>query len=177
MKNQSLRIAGLFLLLLGHTVPGSAQSPRSPAAVFKPWDGEWDGVFKIFNTNGELVDSLEVHQKYFWDGEVQKGIITDKYADGRIEISHAENFVRNDTLYCVVKKAGGERTVHRGGNVGGRLTWSRQNPETGMLEAFKEYVEIRNGTAVYFIDGVGIYGYGEERNVLLFEGRYRKRPK
>ncbi|MFQ5628902.1 MAG: hypothetical protein ACE5I1_09090 [bacterium] len=156
------------------TATAIAQPIESAKKVFGPWDGEWQGVFRIFNTEGRLLDSLHVQQKYNWDGEIQRGIITDKLSNGKVEVSHAENFFRNDTLFCVVKKPGGETTVHTGKYTNGRLTWSRNDPKTGMQESFKEYVEHTPTGTIYFIDGVGVYGFGKDRNVLLFEGRYRK---
>ena len=166
-----LLIAGaVFGVLLPAAMALAQVSARK---VLSPWDGEWQGVFRIFNNQGKLLDSLQVHQKYWWKDRVQKGVITDTYSDGRVEISHAENFVRNDTLFCVVKKANGETTIHTGLFDAGRLTWSRRLPERHLQESFKEYVARTPRGLIYFIDGVGIYGTGKDQIVLLFEGRYR----
>lgn len=151
-----------------------AQTREAAYEILSDWNGSWRGVFRIYSATGRLLDSLRVEQKYYWDGNTQRGVITDTYTDGRIEVSHAENFVRNDTLFCVVRNAKGEKTVHAGHFSGDRLTWSRWDRQAGLQEIFKEYVVRTEQGSVYFIDGVGIYGMGEGRNVLLFEGRYRK---
>ena len=164
-------ILALLISLLAFPVLAQPQHAKS---ILGPWDGEWRGVFRIFHFDGTPMDSLTVHQKYYWEGSVQKGIITDTYSDGRVEVSHAENYLRNDTLYCVVRKPNGETTVHRGTHAGGRLTWWRRLPEQGISESFKEYVAGTPRGTIYFIDGVGLYGTGPQPTVLLFEGRYRK---
>ncbi len=152
----------------------SAQAQQDTRAreVFGPFDGEWRGVFKMYKQDGTFIDSLVVHQKYWWDGEVQKGVFSDTFSDGRVEMSDAQNFVRNDTLFCVVKKRSGEETTHFGTYDAGRLTWWRKIPASNLQESFKEYVAVINGKRTYFIDGVGVYGEGEHQNIMLFEGRY-----
>jgi hypothetical protein len=168
------RITTVLILSLALPFSVTAQPSAKAEKIFGPWNGEWQGVFRIFSAEGTLLDSLRVYQKYEWDGTIQKGIITDTFSSGKVELSHAENFIRDDTLFCVVRKPGGEITIHTGKFAAGRLTWSRSDPKTGMSESFKEYVEHTPTGTIYFIDGIGVYGFGKDRNVLLFEGRYKK---
>ncbi|RMD99459.1 MAG: hypothetical protein D6814_05510 [Calditrichaeota bacterium] len=164
-----------WLALAGLLIASAAFGQSNLARIaFSPYTGEWRGVFRTYSAEGKLIDSLRVHQKYFWEGNTQKVIITDLHADGRKEISHADNFVRHDSLFCVVRKPDGQEIVEIGRLAGRRLIWRHVDPNKGSQEIFKEYVKGRGRRAVYYIDGVGVYGSGPQATILLFEGRYRK---
>jgi len=167
----SVLLVNLFALL--NAFPAQAQS--SPARqIFDVYTGRWQGVFRIFSLDGTLLDSIRVEQHYFWDGDIQRVELKDHLVDGSVQVSHAENFVRNDSLFCVVTKADSTRIIETGKRSANRLFWYHVDKAAQRRETFKEYVQTVPGGTYYLIDGIGIYGEGEHMNILLFEGRYKK---
>ncbi len=150
-----------------------AQSPAA-RALFEPYTGEWTGEFRIFTLNGALQTTIQVRQRYFWDDDTQRVVITDRYPDGRVERSHALNYLDGDTPVCLVRKADGTVVRLIGQKQAGRLFWKHDAPQQQKYEIFKEYVDTIGGVSLYFIDGLGVYGSGAHRTILIFEGRYRK---
>ncbi len=171
-----MRKIGWMIVLLLLAAPHADSRAQSALAykAFNPFDGTWKGVFKIYAFEGELQQVIEVEQHYFWDGDTQRVVIKDTYPDGRIEISKGKNFTEGYTITCRVEKANGEVTIHNGKLSDDKLFWSRNLPDKGIQESFKEYIARVNGETVYFIDGIGIYTSKGVQSVLLFEGRYVK---
>ncbi|MDQ7065396.1 MAG: hypothetical protein Q9P90_14260 [candidate division KSB1 bacterium] len=154
-------------------VEAHAQSPMA-RVLFAPYTGEWTGEFRIYTLDGALQTTIQVRQRYFWDGDTQKVVITDRYPDGRVERSHALNYLDGDTPVCLVRKADGTVVRLIGQKQAGRLFWKHDAPKQQKYEIFKEYVDTIGGVSLYFIDGLGMYGSGAHRTILIFEGRYRK---
>lgn len=152
-----------------------AQVDRARQA-FEPFSGHWQGIFRVYNYNGQLLDELHVEQRYWWEDEVQFGEFVDRYPDGRVVKSNARNYLEGGVLYCEVIKESGEKTVHTGYYADGVLFWFRKTSDGSLVESFKESVAEERGRQVYYIDGFGVYGQGEGASYLLFEGRYEKVP-
>ena len=169
-----LFLACITATLAGTPPPDARAQSSAVRALFEPYTGEWTGEFRIFTLNGALKSTIQVHQRYFWDGDTQKVVITDRYPDGRIERSNALNYLDGDTPVCLVRKADGTVVRLIGQKQAGRLFWKNDAPQQQKYEIFKEYVDTIGGASLYFIDGLGVYGSGEHRTILIFEGRYRK---
>lgn len=172
MRIPSYLLLGWICVLA--SVGRSSAQELSARRAFGAFTGKWQGIFRTFAFDGTLLDSLRVQHRISWSGDTQKVVITDRYSDGRVVVSHGENFVRGDTLFCGVRKPDGSRTALTGKVSDGRLFWSRVDEAAGVQEVFKEYVGRTREGAVYFIDGVGVYGSGPRKRILLFEGRYLK---
>jgi len=156
-----------FLLLLIPAFSAHAQSARE---IFAPFNAHWKGVFKVYTHDGRLLHTIEVEQRYWWDGNVQRATFIEKARDGKIVRAQAKNYEENGKLFCAVEKDNGEKSLHLGHYADGALFWFRK--EEGKVESFKEKVLQGRAGKKYHIDGFGVYGSGEEASHLLFEGRY-----
>ena len=173
-------------LLAAAAPPAQAQVPPPPPARTLPPDvraaldaltGTWRGPFVVLAADGAPLDSLTATHRYRWDGAVQRGTLTDRYADGRTIRATARNYVADDgTLVCEVTKAG-ETTVHTGRvRPDGAVVWHRTT-EAGVVESYRERVVATPTGPAYHIDGFGIYptdGNAPPTRVLFY-GRYRRR--
>lgn len=165
----------LVTILLAAACTTCAQVDSAKQA-FEPFTGHWRGVFRVYNYDGELLEELQVEQKYWWEDEVQHGEFTDRYRDGREVNSNARNYLEDGVMYCEVIKESGEKTLHTGHYDNALLFWYRKTPDGNTVESFKERVAKERGRKVYYIDGFGVYGQGEGGSYLLFEGRYEEVP-
>ncbi len=156
-----------FLLLLISTFPAQAQTSRE---IFAPFTAHWKGVFKVYAYDGRLLDQIDVEQRYWWEGSVQRATFIEKARDGNVVRAQAKNYEENGKLFCAVEKDNGEKSLHRGHYEDGALFWFRS--ESGKIESFKERVVQGRAGKEYHIDGFGVYGRGKEASYLLFEGRY-----
>jgi hypothetical protein len=156
-----------FLLLLIFTFSAQAQTSRE---IFTPFNAHWKGVFKVYTYDGHLLNTIEVEQRYWWEGNVQRANFSEKASDGKIVRAQARNYEENGKLFCTVEKDNGEKSLHLGHYEDGALFWFRK--EEGKVESFKEKVVQGQGGKEYHIDGFGVYGSGKDASQLLFEGRY-----
>jgi len=157
----------LFMLLLVITFSAHAQSARE---IFAPFNAHWKGVFKVYAHDGLLLNAIEVEQRYWWDGNVQRATFIEKARDSKIVRAQARNYEENGKLFCAVEKDNGEQSLHLGHYEDGALFWFRK--EEGKIESFKEKVVQGQAGKEYHIDGFGVYGSGKDTSHLLFEGRY-----
>ncbi len=157
----------LLLLALIFTFSAHAQSAHE---IFAPFNAQWKGVFKVYSHDGRLLDQIDVEQRYWWEGNVQRATFIEKARDGKIVRAQARNYEENGKLFCAVEKDNGEKSLHRGHYEDGALFWFRN--ESGKIESFKERVLQGRAGKEYHIDGFGVYGSGKEASYLLFEGRY-----
>lgn len=168
------------------------------ANAFKAWDGDWEGIFTIFeDTAGqrnapvqprirdlEALDSLElivsnqiqVKQGYSSSDPFYQSVnITDLVPDGKGKgtsfKSHGANLIRGNELWCVVIKAD-ETVVHTGTKEKGDvIIWERAIE--GKTEYF--YEEVKGDT--YRIIGWGYYGEDDLTKApkTWFFGEYRRK--
>ena len=144
--------------------------------AFGPFNAHWKGVFKVYSYHGQLLDELEVEQRYWWEGDTQMATFIERYRDGRVVKAQARNYIKDGSMYCEVKKDTGEETVHLGHYENGTLFWYRKTPDNNTIESFKERVVKNPAGKAYFIDGFGVYGQGDHASYFLFEGRYEEVP-
>ncbi len=156
-----------ILLLLCVAASVHAQTSRE---IFAPFTANWKGIFKVYTHDGRLLHQIEVEQRYWWEGNVQRATFVEKASDGKITRAQAKNYEANGKLYCAVEKDNGEKSLHLGHYEDGALFWYRK--EEGRIESFKERVVAGPRGKEYHIDGFGVYGSGESASQFLFEGRY-----
>ncbi len=155
--------------------PAFAEMDVSTRDALDAFTGKWEGVFRVYTIDGELLHELHIRQHYWWDGDVQVGRFIEVGAgdaDQPPVTADARNYVEDGQLLCEVVKSNGEQSVHRGVIDRGLVFWFTKTP--GKVESFKEHVVTDDDGARYQIDGFGVYGEGEQAAYLLFEGRYRK---
>ncbi len=157
----------LSSLLILAASSAHAQTSRD---FFASFTGKWKGAFKVYTHDGRLINQIEVEQRYWWEGNVQRATFVEKARDGKIVRAHARNYEEHNKLYCAVEKDNGEKSLHLGHYEDGALFWYRR--EEGKLESFKERVLQGVAGKEYHIDGFGVYDSGKEASHLLFEGRY-----
>ncbi len=157
----NLLLVLLFLILL---------SPQQKTAhrILDPFNSNWHGEFKIYNFHGELIDKLEVEQRYSWKGEEQHGVFVERYRNGKVVHARARNYEKDGRLVCEVEKDNGERTEHWGRFEEGALFWYRQTPDGKITESFKERVIKTGAGREYQIDGLGIYKSENGALILQF---------
>lgn len=169
-----LRTVALTLaIIVGVGAPSvEAQSLRQ---ALEPFEGAWRGSFVVTTPDGEMVDSLVATHRYRWDGTVQTGTLVDRYpASGRVDTSHARNYVADGRLVCEVTHPDGSTTVHYGRVRGNAIVWHRRTEE-GVVESYRERVVDTPGGPEYRIDGFGVYPDGQgARSYVLFYGRYER---
>jgi hypothetical protein len=135
--------------------------------------GTWRGKFEVFTQEGRLHASLDVTQKYWWDGHVQRGRFVEVDSRGRRITAEARNFIdERGRLVCVVEKSSGEKTRHMGRLVSDSLAWHRRDEDT--IETFVERVNANAESTMYEIVGMGVYGPADDRSRFVFRGRYEK---
>jgi len=162
-----------LLALLPGVAMGAGEVPAETRRVLDPFTGVWRGTFKVHSQSGELVTRLEVEQRYWWDGNVQRGRFIETDQDGNTVTAEARNFVGdNGKLLCVVEKSNGEGSRHRGSVHDGHLFWHSRQP--GRVETFREAVHADEEGTFYRIHGFGVYGQGDDAAHFLFVGEYRR---
>lgn len=153
---------------------------RQPTAreILDPFTGHWKGTFTTYSLDGSVSSSLQVEQRYWWDGDKQRGRFFELAPNGGITTAEAQNFVDAGLLVCDVQKSTGQNTRHYGHFDSGTLTWSRKQeadePGGYVRESFRERVIATPAGPVYEITGIGVYGVPPEQNVFVFEGRYAR---
>ena len=178
-----VQIIGLVTLLSLWVSCSSQEGEPDPslAHVFQPLDGEWEGVFYIFEwpdaqkqsknipsdlypsffnkLNLKLVDSVQVTQKYSSESPyLQKVYIQDVYRDGQGLLqtitSEGLNKVVGKQLWCIVYKP--DETVRHHGSLpaSNTIIWQRNESNPLKVEYFKETVQ----DSTYSIIGYGYYG-------------------
>jgi len=155
----------------------SAATPRKPSIhdMLDPLTGRWKGTFKVYTLEGRLHEAIEVEQRYWWEGDIQRGRFVERYADGRVVNAEAMNYIKDGRLVCEVRKDNGEISNHRGRYENGVLFWHTRMADGSKVESFKERVETTAQGTIYYIDGFGAYGRGDAKTYFLFEGRYKSR--
>lgn len=145
---------------------------RAPRSTSSPGAG---APFVARTAAGDLTDSLTADHRYWWNGRVQRGRLIDRYPDGRLIRATARNFVRDDTLYCVVEpEGGGAPTVLTGRVEDGAIIWHRRGADGASAESYRERVVPTPEGPAYWIDGFG--AYPADGTFLHFIGRYRRVP-
>jgi len=158
------------LLLYVALAPPAADQKPSPQTIFSPFNGRWQGVFKVYSIEGRLQDEVQVEQRYWWKDDEQQAVFIERKKDGTVTRSKARNYVQDGKLFCEVVNDQRGRTVHQGHFEDGLLFWHRQLKDQSLTESFKERVVKTSAGREYQIDGVGIYG----TSVLIFEARYQE---
>lgn len=179
--------------------PKVVEADEQYADVYKPLDGNWKGIFKIYEDQSrgkrsendlknltvdhlrrpslKLSNTVEVEQTYTSESPYfQRVEIKDTYTneDGETTnaVSEGVNKVQNGKMWCVVKKP--DETVIHEGNTEGEHTiiWQRSEQKPQKVEYFKETVE----ETVYEIIGYGYYD-GDDLELsprYWFYGKYEK---
>lgn len=143
-------------------------------AILDPWTGHWEGEFVVYNVDGSVLTRLQVRQRYWWDGDIQRAEFHETNEKGEVVTARAANYEdAQGRLVCTVEKSTGERSLHFGALSDGYLFWSANRP--GTVEVFKERVAVEPGEGgaelrSYEINGYGIYG----QSSFLFAGSYRE---
>ncbi|MEM7624492.1 MAG: hypothetical protein AAF333_02570 [Planctomycetota bacterium] len=142
--------------------------------VLDPWTGSWAGQFKVYAQDGRLLTTLDVKQRYRWDGDIQRAEFHETDQDGNVVTADAKNYVDDQgRLVCEVFKSTGEESKHFGNFTDGYLFWYGQTP--GRIETFRERVAVdAAGQRTYEITGFGVYGEGKGASHFLFSGSYRE---
>lgn len=158
--------------------PGPDEAPRvdkaESLAFLDQWTGTWRGRFTVFSHSGRLVTELDVQQRYWWDGEVQRAEFHETVVGtGVVTTAEARNYVdEHGRLVCEVDKSNGESSRHFGRVVDGELFWFAK--EDGRVETFRESVRVdEDGARSYVIDGFGRYGEGVGASYFVFAGVYQ----
>ncbi len=177
-------------------IPETSLLDKPYENVFKMLDGEWKGVFKIYEdktlsdtarTDLEslnldiilysglvLIDSISVHQKYSSESPYfQRVEITDYYPKTNIkEVSKGVNKIQDGKMYCIVKKPT-ETIIHQGKMRGKEtIIWSSYKKIPLKREYFQETVTADS----YEIIGYGYYDDDDEGQTprLWFYGNYAR---
>lgn len=148
----------------------TANAGAADHGVYEPWDGAWEGEFRIVRASGET-ETLKVRHTYRSESPTRQWVnMLDEYPDGHRVQKTAENLVQNGKLLCRVYRRDGSLEVeHDGRLVDDELVWSSRDDRGRIRQIFRERIE----DDLYSIDGVGIYG--PERDVVeLYVGRYRR---
>ncbi|MEO1237855.1 MAG: hypothetical protein AAFX76_13810 [Planctomycetota bacterium] len=172
--------AGLYLagvavgvgLLASALMGATAAAEPTPREILDPWTGTWHGEFIVYGQNGEKQTTLDVRQRYWWDGDIQRAEFVETDPDGNVVTAEARNYAdANGRLVCEVDKSTGESSKHFGTFTDGYLFWHGDTP--GRVETFRERVEVDDaGRRTYTITGFGAYGRGESQQFFFFVGRY-----
>ncbi|MEM1212673.1 MAG: hypothetical protein AAGI68_10290 [Planctomycetota bacterium] len=136
-------------------------------AILDPWTGHWQGEFVVYAVDGSVLTRLQVRQRYWWDGHIQRAEFHETNEKGEVVTARAANYQdAQGRLVCTVEKSNGERSLHFGQMSDGYLFWSADRP--GVTETFRERVEGEGQAAAYAINGLGVY----DGSAFLFYGRY-----
>ncbi|MEM6394523.1 MAG: hypothetical protein AAF797_17285 [Planctomycetota bacterium] len=138
-------------------------------AILDPWTGQWQGEFVVYAVDGSVLTRLQVRQRYWWDGDIQRAEFHETNEKGEVVTAVAANYEDDQgRLVCTVEKSNGERSLHFGKMSDGYLFWSADRP--GVTETFRERVEGQGAGAAYAINGLGVYG----GTPFLFYGWYTR---
>lgn len=176
MKRRTIGVV-LAAIFYGVTPPAASAASEVTVdegrAILDPWTGSWAGEFKVYAQDGRLLNTLDVQQRYWWDGDIQRATFTETAEDGAVVTADAKNYVDNQgRLVCEVVKSTGETSKHYGNTSDGFLIWHGKTP--GRVETFRERVAVDDaGQRAYEITGFGVYGQGEAASYFLFSGSYR----
>lgn len=168
-------LLALLVLLQGSFATGAPTVTTDKGrAILDPWTGSWAGQFTVYAQDGRVLTKLDVQQRYWWDGDIQRAEFRETAQDGTVTTANARNLVDDEgRLVCIVEKSTGEVSKHFGNTADGFLFWYGNTP--GRIETFRERVAVDEaGQRTYEITGFGVYGEGESAKQFLFAGSYRE---
>lgn len=136
--------------------------------LLAPLVGRWQGVFKVFQPDGQPVRKIDVWQHYVWMDDVLGGNFMERGPDGTVIHAKARLGEDQGQLFCEVTKSDSTGSLHFGRWEDRCLFWHRRDDENGVVECFKELIVRSPKGRIYMIDGFGVYGHEQ----FLFEGQY-----
>jgi hypothetical protein len=146
--------------------------------ILDPFTGHWKGTFTTYSLDGSVSSALPAEQRFWWDGDTQRGRYFALSPNGGITTAESQHFTDSGLLVRDVQKSTGQNTRHYGHFENGTLTWSRKQeadePGGYVRESFRERVIPTASGQIYEVTGTGVYGVPPEQNVFVFEGRYKK---
>lgn len=151
-----ITLLAVFRLLLVLLIPFSL-SANELLEYLKAYEGQWSGHFSIHSTASKFTQSFTVEQRYWWDGDILRGVAAFE-RDGGMETATSKTWFDGEKLICEVKR--GEvvesyfGVLHEGGllwissdlkrandyQMREVLTEKEVQPRTMMIEGFDTYI-------------------------------------
>ncbi|MEQ9824287.1 MAG: hypothetical protein ABQ298_07880 [Puniceicoccaceae bacterium] len=148
-----------FLLLLPGSLVGvvsmQAQdlSPDQFRATLDPYVGVWQGEYRIYSQEDELLNQFKVNRNYWWDGSVLMGRVSYDFGESRQTFFHRIILSEGVPFSFVTDSASSSevRSALKGELLKGTLVWTRVMPrETLPVRISERIVESGDGRFIEF---------------------------
>lgn len=148
-----------FLLLLPGSLVGvvsiQAQnlSPDQFRATLDPYVGVWQGEYRIYSQEDDLLNQFKVNRNYWWDGAVLMGRVSYDFGESKQTFFHRITLSEGVPFSFVTDSASSSevRSALKGELLKGTLVWTRVMPrETLPVRISERIVESGDGRFIEF---------------------------
>lgn len=142
---------GLFWLISAQMISAQEIKIRDVLDLFI---GDWEGLYTVKTTNGELIKLMKVRQSYWWQGDEQKGVSV--FQEGE-RIIYAESSISFDKgeLLSEVKYGKDEPEKFFGRVVAvNSVTWLPTNLFDARYKQQRESIIEKNGSTYLVSQGI-----------------------
>jgi hypothetical protein len=160
------RIFELFPLLLMYFIGATAISAQSLdqdefRQLFDPYLGEWNGEYRIYSQQNELLNSFKVSRKYWWEGTIMMERVI--YDFGDLKQTYFNRILLSEGMpYAFVTDSPDSdkiRSALRGSTLKGTTIWTRVLPKGSLPVRISERI-VPKGNDLH----IDFWGDQEARN-------------
>jgi hypothetical protein len=164
----------VFRLLLLFLFP-FVLSANELIEYLKAYEGQWSGQFTIHSTANNYTESFSVEQRYWWDGEILRGVaVFDR--DSRMETASSKTWWDGEKLISEVKRGDAVETffgvLHDGG-----LLWISSDMQRANDYQIREILIEKEGSPRKMkIEGYDTYVITDGLVYLIYKGELTLQP-
>lgn len=150
-------------------------SANETLEYLKAYEGQWSGHYSIHSTANNFTQSFSVEQRYWWDGEILRGVAAYE-RDGGMETASSKTWWDGEKLISEVKR--GEivesyfGVLHEGG-----LLWISSDLNRANDYQMREVLVEKEGEPrKMLIEGFDTYVTGDGLVYLIYKGELTLKP-
>jgi hypothetical protein len=145
-----LRLLFLFALTTGPSITTTltAQGIDQSAfrAAFDPYLGVWQGEYRIYSQNDELLNQFKVNRNYWWDGDVMMGRVSYDFGGVKKTYFHRILLSQGTPFSFVTDRIDADeiRSALSGEILKGTVVWTRVLPREGLPVRISERINVED---------------------------------
>ena len=134
------------------------------------YTGHWSGTLRIYSLEEELLETWEISQRYWWDGDVQRAV---SVVDRAGSLTYAESYIAVENNQFVSRTFHGEELIR---DYVGRalanntIAWVPNASRDSGAKQLVERIEQRNGNPVLLLEGHENVILRQQHTTLLMRG-------
>ena len=142
MNRRLFELFPLLLVFLSGALSAQSIDQQEFREIFDPYLGVWNGEYRIFSQQDELLNSFKVERKYWWEQTIMMEQVT--YDFGDMQQTYFNRIVLSDGMpFSFVTDSPNSdkiRSALRGSSLKGTMIWTRVLPKGSLPVRISERI-------------------------------------